>query len=76
MLCPAAALVLLLHHHGLAAHVFVIQAIPSLLGMPRIDLGACLAPSGCLLLVTKCSNRPKAVQFKAKKCLRSLGRFN
>jgi hypothetical protein len=50
MLCPAAALVLLLHHHGQAAHVFVILAIPYLIGMPRIDLGACFAPSGCLLV--------------------------
>lgn len=60
MLCPAAALVLLLHHHGQAAHVFVILAIPYLIGMPRIDLGACFAPSGCLLVVTTGSNRPKA----------------
>ncbi len=61
MLCPAAALVLLLQHHGQAAHVFVILAIPYLIGMPRIDLGACFAPSGCLLVVTTGSNRPKAV---------------
>lgn len=61
MLCPAAALVLLLHHHGQAAHVFVILAIPYLIGMPRIDLGACFAPSGCLLVVTTGSNRPEAV---------------
>lgn len=61
MLCPAAALVLLLHHHGQAAHVFVILAIPYLIGMPRIDLGACFAPSGCLLVVTTGSNRPIAV---------------
>ena len=60
MLCPAAALVLLLHHHGQAAHVFVILAIPYLIGMPRIDLGACFAPSGCLLVVTTGSNRPEA----------------
>lgn len=60
MLCPAAALVLLLQHHGQAAHVFVILAIPYLIDMPRIDLGACFAPSGCLLVVTTGSNRPKA----------------
>lgn len=65
MLCPAAALVLLLHHHGQAAHVFVILAIPYLIGMPRIDLGACFAPSGCLLVVTTGSNRPKAVIVSA-----------
>lgn len=64
MLCPAAALVLLLQHHGQAAHVFVILAIPYLIDMPRIDLGACFTPSGCLLLVTKCSNRPKVVTHR------------
>lgn len=72
MLCPAAALVLLLQHHGQAAHVFVILAIPYLIGMPRIDLGACFTPSGCLLLVTKCSNRPQAA---SRRYLRSLRRF-
>lgn len=71
MLCPAAALVLLLHHHGQAAHVFVILAIPYLIGMPRIDLGACFAPSGCLLVVTTGSNRPKAVIPR----VRNQGRF-
>ena len=72
MLCPAAALVLLLHHHGQAAHVFVILAIPYLIGMPRIDLGACFAPSGCLLVVTTGSNRPKAA---AQSYLGKPGRF-